>query len=61
MMAGFSALPTGDDLSRFFGLKPQRQRRRADRIAEHDGQLSALGSACRGASGVEERVDRGAD
>ena len=33
----------GDDLAQILGIEARRQRRRADQIAEHYGQLPALG------------------
>jgi hypothetical protein len=33
----------GDDPAHVFGIEPRGERRRTDEIAEHDGQLPALG------------------
>ena len=38
-----------DDLTQVLGIETRRQRRRADEINEHDGQLSTLGDGLRGA------------
>ena len=43
----------GDDLAHVLGIEPRGERRRADEIAEHHGQLAALGDVVGG------RVDLG--
>jgi hypothetical protein len=42
-----------DHLAQFFRVEPRRKRRRADQIAEHHGQLRALGIG--GSRGIRDR------
>jgi hypothetical protein len=49
---GDAAMVGADNLAQILGIVPRRQRRRADEVAEHDGQLAPLGLAGRGARGI---------
>ena len=37
----------GDDLPQVLGIEPRRQGGRADKVAEHHGELATLGGVCR--------------
>ena len=42
-----AAMIGADDLAHVLGIEPRRHRGRADEIAEHHGELAALGGVCR--------------
>ena len=44
---GDTAMIRSDDLTQVLGIQTRRERRRADEINEHDGQLSTLGDRLR--------------
>ena len=53
---GDAAMIGADDLAQILGIEARRQRRRADQIAEHDGQLPPLGRVDGGGeTGAESR------
>jgi hypothetical protein len=52
------ALERADQFAHVFGIEPRRQRRRADRIAEHHRQLTALSQIGRHARGDRARSRR---
>ena len=49
---GAAAVVRADDLAHVLGVEPGRERGRADEVAEHDRELTALGGVQRGAAGA---------
>ena len=53
---GAAAVVRADDLTHVLGVEPGRERGRANEVAEHDGELTALGGVQRARRGISAVV-----